>query len=88
VITKLTASDELYFGVRDWGIGIDAQNQESIFGKFYRVTEASQHAQGLGIGLYICSEILRRHGAAFGVVSEPGKGSLFWFTIPLAENNS
>ncbi len=86
VITSITPGNELYFGVKDWGIGILPENQQNVFGKFYRVSEASLYAQGLGIGLYICSEILERHGADFGVTSEPGKGSLFYFTIPLIQN--
>jgi len=87
LITKITASNELYFGVKDSGIGISPESHENIFGKFYRVAEASRHAQGLGIGLYICSEILKRHNAEYGVISEYGKGSLFYFTIPVAGNS-
>lgn len=83
VITKITRNNELYFAVKDSGIGISFENQEHIFGKYYRVSESSLHAQGLGIGLYICAEILKRHNATFGVESDPGKGSLFYFTIPL-----
>lgn len=86
VITKITPAGDLYFGVKDSGIGISAENQEKIFSKFYRVSESSTRAQGLGIGLYICSEILKRHGAAFGVSSEPGKGSLFYFTMPVIQH--
>jgi len=72
----------LYFGVKDFGIGISKENQENVFTKFFRVTESGVPIQGLGIGLYICSEILKRHNAAFGVESEPGKGSTFYFSIP------
>ncbi|MEP6749431.1 MAG: ATP-binding protein [Bacteroidota bacterium] len=83
VITRVTEEGNLYFGVQDAGIGISAENQEKIFGKFFRVSESAARAQGLGIGLYICAEILNRHDAKFGVQSEPGKGSLFYFTLPL-----
>jgi len=86
IITHITPANELYFGVRDFGIGISIENQENIFGKFYRTSDASVYAQGLGIGLYICSEILKRHNAGYGVVSQPGEGSLFYFTIPLTHN--
>jgi len=85
IITAVTPDNELYFAVKDWGIGISRENQEHIFSKFYRVSEASQHASGLGIGLYICSEILKRHNADFGVISEPGDGSLFYFKLPLLD---
>ncbi|MEO5681701.1 MAG: ATP-binding protein [Chitinophagaceae bacterium] len=86
VITKIAPLNKLYFGVQDHGIGIPPEIQENIFGKFYRASDASLHAQGLGIGLYICAEILKRHQADFGVTSTPGEGSLFYFTLPLADN--
>ncbi|HMH21697.1 MAG TPA: hybrid sensor histidine kinase/response regulator [Puia sp.] len=69
--------------VKDSGIGIGKENQASIFSKFYRVEESANRFQGLGIGLYICAEILRRHDGDFGVESELGKGSAFYFSIPL-----
>jgi signal transduction histidine kinase len=87
VITEITDENKLFVGVKDWGIGISPEKQPNIFGKFYRVSEASKYAQGLGIGLYICSEILQRHNADFGVESEYGKGSLFYFKIPVISNN-
>jgi two-component system sensor histidine kinase/response regulator len=75
--------DRVYVGVRDYGIGIAAEQQKSVFEKFYRVEETALHFQGLGIGLYISAEIIRRHGGDVGVVSTPGEGSEFYFTIPL-----
>jgi signal transduction histidine kinase len=86
VLTEVTPDNKLYVGVKDSGIGISPENQKNIFAKFYRVAEGSDYAQGLGIGLYICSEILKKHHADFGVVSGPGKGSLFYFTVPLINN--
>ncbi|MDE3247708.1 MAG: response regulator [Bacteroidota bacterium] len=83
VITRIDDGDNLYFGVRDHGIGISPEDQENIFGKFYRVSDSARNVQGLGIGLYICAEILRRHHASFGVESKSGEGSLFYFSIPL-----
>ena len=69
--------------VKDFGIGIGEHDQSSIFSKFYRVEESANRFQGLGIGLYICAEILRRHDGDFGVESELGKGSTFYFSIPV-----
>lgn len=86
VITEITPDNKLFVGVKDWGIGISEETKANIFNKFYRVNEASKYAQGLGIGLYICAEILQRHNADFGVESEIGNGSLFYFTIPLISN--
>jgi signal transduction histidine kinase len=69
--------------IKDYGIGISKEDQENIFKKFYRIEKDGSNVQGLGIGLYICAEILERHHFEYGVDSEPGKGSCFHFTIPL-----
>lgn len=69
--------------VRDFGIGINADQQKNVFDKFYRVEETAIHFQGLGIGLYISAEIIRRHGGTVGVNSTFGEGSEFYFDIPL-----
>lgn len=74
--------DTVRIAVRDFGIGIDADQQHSVFEKFYRVEETAIHFQGLGIGLYISAEIIRRHGGQVGVASELGEGSEFYFNIP------
>lgn len=83
ILTKITADKRIYFAVKDQGIGISSERQANVFNKFYRVPESSGYAQGLGIGLYICSQILDIHGADYGVESEQGKGSLFYFTLPV-----
>lgn len=82
-ITSELCGDEIYFSVRDFGIGMAKEHQQQIFDKFYRVEETSERFQGLGIGLYICQEIIERHEGKIGVTSEPDKGSEFYFTIPL-----
>lgn len=82
VFTELKNNNEFYFAVQDFGIGISKEDQDQIFGKFFRVNQSAKHIQGLGIGLYICSEILKMHAAKFGVKSEPGMGSVFYFTLP------
>ncbi|WP_442589582.1 hybrid sensor histidine kinase/response regulator [Pedobacter sp. AW31-3R] len=75
--------EELKVAVRDFGIGIEKAQQESVFDKFYRVEETAIHFQGLGIGLYISAEIIRRHQGTVGVNSALGEGSEFYFKIPL-----
>ena len=75
--------DNVYVGVKDFGIGINADQQKNVFEKFYRVEETAIHFQGLGIGLYISAEIIRRHNGEVGVHSVPGEGSEFYFSIPL-----
>ncbi|MDR3713606.1 MAG: response regulator [Puia sp.] len=81
--TSVTKDNHLYVAVKDFGIGIGKENQAHIFSKFYRVEDTANRFQGLGIGLYICAEIIRRHQGKYGVESEPGHGSLFYFSIPL-----
>ena len=82
-ITVKVDCDQVYVGVRDFGIGIDEKQQKNVFDKFYRVEETAIHFQGLGIGLYISAEIIRRHGGEIGVHSTLGEGSEFYFTLPL-----
>jgi signal transduction histidine kinase len=77
-------ADGLLVRVRDFGIGISKDHQSNIFSKFYRVEEAANRFQGLGIGLYICAEIIRRHEGEYGVESEPGQGSVFYFRVPIS----
>ena len=71
--------------VTDFGIGIPAEQQPFIFDRFYRVDDSSATLSGLGLGLYISSEIIQKHNGKLGVQSEAGKGSTFWFKLPLAE---
>lgn len=75
--------DELFFSVRDFGIGMSEEHCHKIFEKFYRIEETSSRFQGLGIGLYICQEIIDRHQGTIGVQSTLGEGSEFYFQIPL-----
>lgn len=69
--------------VRDNGIGIKLEDHEKLFDRFYRVeSPETENISGFGIGLYLCAEILRRHKGHIGVLSKPGKGSTFYFTLP------
>ena len=77
---------QVYVRVKDYGIGISKEHQQHIFSKFYRVEEAANRFQGLGIGLYICAEIIRRHEGVYGVESEPGQGATFYFSVPVMSN--
>lgn len=70
--------------VRDFGKGISKDEQEKIFERFYRVSGPNLNTfPGLGLGLYICKEVIEKHGGKIGVMSEPGKGSTFYFELPL-----
>ncbi|GAA4328842.1 hypothetical protein GCM10023149_33060 [Mucilaginibacter gynuensis] len=69
--------------VQDFGIGVPDSKRNFLFDRFYRVQESSTHFGGLGLGLYICAEIVERHHGDIGVESEEGKGSVFWFKVPV-----
>jgi signal transduction histidine kinase len=84
-ITINIKDEKLYLAVKDFGIGISKEQQDKIFDKFYRVEENSNRFNGLGIGLYICSEIINRHGGTIGVNSVPDEGSEFYFIVPISE---
>lgn len=75
--------DHIKITVKDFGIGIPRDKKEMVFDRFFRVQESAFFFAGLGLGLYISSEIVRRHGGTIGVESEEKKGSEFWFRIPL-----
>ncbi|MEO6522953.1 MAG: ATP-binding protein [Mucilaginibacter sp.] len=68
--------------VTDKGIGIADKNIAFIFERFKKVDNGQHSQSGLGMGLYVCSEIIKRHGGEIGVYSTLGQGSSFWFTIP------
>jgi CheY-like chemotaxis protein/two-component sensor histidine kinase len=72
--------------VSDQGIGIPKEEQRHVFERFFRAhNAATRNYGGLGIGLYVSNEIVERHGGGFEVVSEPGQGTTFAFTVPLHE---
>ncbi|RZK82390.1 MAG: PAS domain S-box protein [Pedobacter sp.] len=79
----LTDDNQLKVSVRDFGIGIPQDKAEYVFDRFFRVEESSMMFSGLGLGLYISSEIIKRHGGTIGVDSKEHEGSEFWFKIPV-----
>ena len=72
-------------GVRDFGIGIPADEQQKIFDRFHRVSDSLVHdVRGTGLGLSIVQQIVVAHRGVVTVSSAPGKGSTFVVSLPIA----
>ena len=85
-VKALRDSSKIRFEVRDTGIGIDPKDQERLFEPFTQVDGSrSRRYGGAGLGLAICRQIVTRLQGEIGLESRPGKGSCFWFTLPLKE---
>ena len=76
---RIDARQQLEMFVEDTGIGISIENQEAVFDRFMKV---DSFVQGTGLGLPLCKSIIEKMGGHIGVISELGKGSRFWFTLP------
>jgi PAS domain S-box-containing protein len=82
-----TRESAVRFFVSDEGMGIPEEELERIFDKFYRLDpEMTRGIGGTGLGLYICSELVRRMGGRIWATSTKGSGSEFSFELPLAED--
>ncbi len=89
VIRTSIKDKELTLCVQDFGIGIASDKLDRVFEQFYRVSGDMQHTfPGLGLGLYISSEIIKREGGRIWVNSSEGKGSTFCFSLPVISNRS
>jgi len=73
---------KLQVTIKDFGIGIAKKHLTDLFDKFYRV-DLQHRFQGLGLGLFISSEIVKRHGGTIWVTSEPSQGAAFTFELPV-----
>ena len=80
-ITVEKENEEIKVSVKDSGVGIRKENLKKVFDRYYR--ESNAQFPGLGIGLSISYDIIIRHKGKIWVESEPGKGSTFYFTIPI-----
>jgi signal transduction histidine kinase len=70
--------------VQDFGVGIPKESLDKVFGRFFRVEGSKQATYpGLGLGLYISREIVKRHNGMIWVESSFGKGSIFCFNLPI-----
>jgi signal transduction histidine kinase len=75
-------TDKVKVSVIDEGYGISAEFVPYLFDRYYRVDENRNKGSGLGLGLYISAEIIRKHGGEIGVDTGAEKGAAFWFILP------
>lgn len=88
IVETTSTENDVTVTVRDQGIGIPSTEHKKIFGRFYRAKDNNTVISGFGLGLYICSQIIKRHQGKIGVVSESNQGSTFYFTLPVIPSAS
>ncbi len=86
IINSEIIENKVKLCVQDFGIGIPLSEQPKLFSRFFRASENTY--PGLGLGLYISREIIKRHSGTINVKSEEGKGSTFCFSIPVEKKNN
>ncbi|PJJ84130.1 PAS domain S-box-containing protein [Mucilaginibacter auburnensis] len=84
IIDSWIEGQQVIVSVQDFGIGIAPSHIDKLFDRYYRVDNTAMRFEGLGLGLFISSEILKRHGGKVWIESEQDKGSTFYFSLPLA----
>ncbi len=84
-VTAEQREDSVAISIADRGAGIEPVEQDLIFDKFYRGQSQRYRVSGTGMGLAICRAIVEAHKGTIAVVSQPGQGSVFTFTVPSPE---
>lgn len=85
---KIAVQDQsAIVSVSDHGLGIAPDKIPHLFDRYYRADSEGTQYSGLGLGLYICAEIIKKHNGKIGVNSKIDAGSEFWFTLPLTDDD-
>jgi signal transduction histidine kinase len=85
VVRLAPGTERATVSVQDFGIGIAPEKQEHVFERFFRVSDSEHETfPGLGLGLFLSAQIVKRHGGRMWVESRVGVGSTFFFTVPYA----
>lgn len=89
VIVRCDVVDgSIVVAVEDFGVGIAKKHLDRLFDRYYRVDNTAMRFEGLGLGLFISSEILKRHNGSFWIESAEGKGSIFYFRLPIEDRDN
>lgn len=88
ILSTKRINQEVEFGVEDFGPGIAKEDLKRVFNKFVQLqTNGKKNKNGLGLGLAISKEVIEAHGGEISVTSEIGKGSRFFFKVPLEKSS-
>ncbi len=80
------SAEEAHVSVQDFGIGIAQADQQKVFERFYQVSDTKARPfSGMGIGLYLSNEIVKRHHGRIEIHSQPGQGATFLVSLPLVK---
>ena len=85
ITQRIIDDDKVRISIYDSGEGIPSEKLTDIWDRYYKVDKSHKRAlTGSGLGLSIVSRLLQMHSASYGVESSEGKGSCFWFELPIA----
>ncbi len=89
IITTEVNGSEIITGIQDFGIGIEKAYHQKVFERFFRVTDIDEKTYpGMGIGLFLSHEIVAHHNGKMWVESAKGKGSTFYFSLPISSGKN
>lgn len=83
-INAIVSEDKIYCSVTDNGVGMSQKQSDRLFDLYFRGAK-QRNSLSLGLGLYLCKQIITAHGGEIGVKSALDKGATFWFTLPIAK---